>query len=319
MFDKNTYDKIKALWSYVKPFFHGLFWPFTWLESKAASVGLLVSMFILIAIASTVGLAVLVALDSSGSSDASGDTVSDLTSPDISDTCNAVGVEIRDCIMTYQPTDPANSASTEYCDVITSSEDVVWKLEEAANSPQIKAVVIEVDSTGGSPVAAEEIAAAIKALGKPSIAWVRGNADSAAYWIASAADSIIAAENSDIGGIGVTQSFTDNSKENQKKGITFNQLSTGLYKDTGNPDKPLTADEKTYLLRDLNIMLNNFINAVAMNRNLSVAKVTALADGSTMLGRMALKNGLIDEIGTKAKVWAELEAAIGEKPEVCWP
>jgi protease-4 len=302
----------QKLWSYVKPFLSGLVWPFTWLESKSASAGLLVSIFLLMTAATVAGVLIIYAIPTGSSNSSSG-----TTDPN----CNAVGIEIRGCIMTYKPdnTDGLTGSADSPCDAITSSEEVIWKLADAADNPNIKAVVLEIDSGGGSPVAAEEIAAAMKALGKPSVAWVRESADSAAYWIASAADTVIASAGSDVGSIGVTQSYVDNANKNIKDGLTYNQLTTGKYKDTGTPDRALTADERTLIQRDLNITLQNFIQAIATNRHLPVAKVAALADGSTMLGEMALQNGLIDQLGTKTEVWQKLEADIGEKPDVCWP
>lgn len=308
----------KNIYTRAKEFFSGLVWPFKWLESRYASIGLLVSVFLLIAAATGAGLATYVALaDSTGSS-------SDVaSSSDQSDNpnCNVVGIEIRGCITTYKPDNADNLTSSvdSPCDAITSSEEVIWKLGDAADNPKIKAVVLQIDSSGGSPAAAEETAAALKTLGKPSVAWVRSSADSAAYWIASAADTIIASKTSDVGSIGVTSSYVDNAKKNTKDGLTYNQLTTGKYKDTGTSDRALTPDERSLILRDLNITLQSFIQAVATNRHLSVDKVTALADGSTMLGSMALKNGLIDQLGTKQEVWQKLESDIGEKPDVCWP
>lgn len=316
-FDPMMARYTKKIWSYVKPFFSGLAWPFTWLESRSASVGLLVSIFLLMTVATVAGILIIYAIPT-GSNDT---TSSSASSSSDNSNCNVVGIEIRDCLSTYKP-DTANNPPTtgsNYCDTITSSEAVVWKLEDAANNPKIKAVVFEIDSGGGSAVAADEIASAIKAFGKPSVAWVRQNADSAAYWIASAADTIIASANSDIGSIGVTSSYVDNTKQNAKDGLTYNQLTAGIYKDMMSLDRPLTTAERSLIQRDLDIIHQNFINVVATNRNLSVAKVTALADGSSMLGAMALHNGLIDQIGTKAEVWQKLQDDIGEKPEVCWP
>ena len=232
---------------------------------------------------------------------------------------NAVGIEIRGCVLTYRP-DSADSflGSGDDCDTITSAEDVMWALQWVSDNSNIKAVVLQIDSGGGSPVAAEEIAAELKSLGKPSIAWIRERAGSAAYWIASAATTVIASEGSDVGSIGVTTSYLDNTKRNTTDGLTYNQLTAGKFKDMGNPDKPLTDDERSLVLRDLNILHANFISAVAANRHLPVAKVKALADGSTMLGKMALKNGLIDQLGTRQEVWKKLEYYTGEKPNVCW-
>lgn len=238
----------------------------------------------------------------------------------VTSSCNVMGLEIRGCLYTYAPVtsdgtpDPASG-----CDAITSAEDVTWALEEAARDPQIKAVVLEIDSGGGSPVGAEEIAAALSALDKPSIAWVRESADSAAYWVASAADTIIASKSSDIGSIGVTYSYVDNAKQNQQDGLTYNQLTTGKYKDTGTLDRLLTDDERDLIQRDLDIILENFIAAVSTNRHLPVEQVKTLADGSSMLGQMALEEGLIDALGNKQEVWQKLAEDIGEEPDVCWP
>ena len=317
MFDKNTYGKIKE-------FFSGVAWPFTWLESRLASVGLLISIFLLIAVASIAGLAIYVALIDSGSSENTSDSSSDVASSDAGndyENCNAIGIEVRGCILTYKP-DSADSPfdfGEDSCDTITSSEEVVSKIKDATGNPNIKAVILEIDSGGGSPVGAEEIAGALKSLGKPSIAWVRGGASSAAYWVASAADTIIASKSSDIGSIGVTISYVDNAKQNIKDGLTYNQLTTGKYKDTGTPDRALTTEERSLIQRDLDIILENFIQVIATNRHISVEKVAALADGSTMLGRMALRNGLIDQLGTQEEVWQKLEAVINQKPNVCWP
>src|SRR3989338_7522610 len=143
---------------------------------------------------------------------------------------------------------------------------------DAANNPSVKAVLLEIDSGGGSPVAAEEIAAALGTLGKPSVACVRENADSPAYLVASAADTIIAAKSSDIGSIGVTYSYVDNAKQNIEDGLTYNQLTTGKYKDTGTPERPLTPDERALIQRDLNITLQDFIATVAAGRHLPVAQ-----------------------------------------------
>jgi len=304
----------------MKPFFSGFTWPFSFLESRSASAGLFLSIFLIATAATAAGITVYgYAYDSLTGANTAGGSSDTSASQDYA-SCNTIGIEIRDCIMTYRP-DNAEAllgSVDSPCRAITSSEEVIWKLDAAANNPQIKAVILDIDSTGGSGVAAEEIAASMKNLGKPSIAWVRESADSAAYWIASAADTIIASEGSDVGSIGVTMSYVDNAKQNAKDGLTYNQLTTGKYKDTGTHDRALTADERALLQRDLDIALQNFIKAVARNRHLPVEKVTELADGSTMMGAMALQNGLIDQIGSKQEVWTKLGNLIQEEPDVCW-
>jgi protease-4 len=231
--------------------------------------------------------------------------------------CNVTGIEIHGCIYTYG--DKGSADYSANCDTVTSSEDVVAYIEQAEKDDSVKAILLDVDSPGGMPQAALEIAQALKTAHKPSVAWIRGYGDSAAYWVSSAATTIIASRESDVGSIGVTSSYTDNAAQNTKEGLTYNSLSTGKYKDTGSPDKPLTADERAYIEKSLQVSLQDFIESVATNRHLPIEKVRALADGSSMLGQEALDNGLIDKLGAKNEVWADLEAKAGDKPEVCWP
>ena len=80
---------------------------------------------------------------------------------------------------------------------------------------------------------------------------------------------------------------------------------------------PLTPEEKALFQRDLNITMQNFIDSVAQNRNLSVASVTAIANGSSMLGKMALQNGLIDKIGNIYDVEDYLKGKIGSDVTLC--
>ena len=100
-------------------------------------------------------------------------------------------------------------------------------------------------------------------------------------------------------------SYLDSSVKNRKDGLTYNALSSGKFKDTGDPDKPLTNEEKELLMRDILISHQLFMEFVAENRNMPLEKVKGLADGSTMMGEMALSNSLIDAIGGEyeAKEW----------------
>ncbi|KKT86671.1 MAG: Signal peptide peptidase SppA, 36K type [Microgenomates group bacterium GW2011_GWA1_Microgenomates_45_10] len=90
------------------------------------------------------------------------------------------------------------------------------------------------------------------------------------------------------------------------------------FKNAGDPNKPLTAEERKLFQRDLDIMLDNFISDVAHNRSIPLEEVRKLADGSSMLGTMALQNKLIDKIGGQTEVKRYLKEKIGEDPEICW-
>jgi protease-4 len=86
----------------------------------------------------------------------------------------------------------------------------------------------------------------------------------------------------------------------------------------GNPDKPLTAEERELYMRDINIIYENFIKTVSENRSLPLERVRAIADGSTVLGETAKTLGLIDQIGGMPEVEAYLKEIVGDAPEYCW-
>ncbi|MEK7100616.1 MAG: signal peptide peptidase SppA, partial [Patescibacteria group bacterium] len=233
--------------------------------------------------------------------------------------CNVVGINVHGCIMTYAPAaDEGTSGVPEGCGAMAISEEIIGTLEQASQYGNIRAVLLDIDSTGGQAQAAVEIEDALTMAGLPSVAWIRGYGDSAAYWVASAASTIIASKESDIGSIGVTSSYTDYSRQNASEGITYNSISTGKYKDMGNPDKPLTPEERAVIEKSLRITLDNFVQTIARNRDLPVEKVRELADGSTWLGEEALSLGLIDKLGTYPTVLEHLREVLQDEPVICW-
>ncbi len=233
------------------------------------------------------------------------------------ESCNVAGINLHGDIVTYHTNDAYDDQGNLMYDQ-TSSDEVAWFIEEALANDNIKAIVVDVDSYGGSPVAAEEIANDIKNSKKPVFAYIRDVGLSAAYWAVSGADKIFASKNSDVGSIGITSSYVSNAEKNKKDGLTFVDLSSAKYKDSGTPDKVLTAEERALFLRDINIMHENFIEAVASNRKLATSTVKSIADGSSVLGMKAKELGLIDEIGGPAEVEKYLQTKIGVKPEICW-
>ena len=233
--------------------------------------------------------------------------------------CNVAGIELHGQLVTYVASTGGGATDTAGMEYdMVASEELVGMIRDAEDDPSIKAILLEVDSYGGSPVAAEEVASALKLAKKPSVAYIRDAGISAAYWAASAADYIISSANSDIGSIGVTMSYLDYVAQNKTEGLNYNQLSTGKYKDMFDPNKQLTAEERTLAMRDLNMIRENFIKAVAVNRNLDQAKVNELADGSTLPGMLALENGLVDRLGNYGEVRDHLKELVGEEAEICW-
>jgi len=215
-------------------------------------------------------------------------------------------IEIRGEIISYflYTSDKEKADNSDVPDAV-SSEEVVMCINNIKNDNSIKGVIVEIDSRGGSLFASEEVMHALRRLTKPTTAVVRESATSGGYLIASATDRIFASDFSDIGGIGVTMSYLDYSQKNEADGITYQQISSGKFKDAGDPDKPLTDEEWELLMRDTELMHAMFTANVAKNRGLDIEKAIELADGSSMLGEMAKENGLIDEIGdtNSAESW----------------
>lgn len=225
--------------------------------------------------------------------------------------CNTSLIKLRGTIVTYIP---ENSDLVDY----VSSEDIVNKIEEANDNDDIKYIIIETDSSGGSTVGGEEIVLAIKESPKPVFAYIRELGSSSAYWSISSADKIFASRNSTIGSIGVTASYLSNYTKNSNDGLKYERIVSGEYKDIGSPDKILTNKEKNILQRDVDIIYNYFVEQIAENRQLSIEKVKSFSDGSNVLGDKALELGLIDYIGNLSDVKYHIYQESGEWPEVCW-
>lgn len=276
---------------------------------------IVIVLFILAASAITIKDEVLYIMF--GDEDGSGDTYADEVGGEESN-CNVLGINLHGDLVTYISNEYYDKETGDYLVDQTASEDVVSYIQSAQADEDVKAIFLEVDSSGGSPTAGEEIANTLKLATKPTVVMIREAGLSSAYYAATGADIIFASINSDVGSIGVTWSYLDYAEKNQKEGLTFNQVSSGAFKDLGNPDKPLTTAEKNLVMRDINIMEESFIKAVAENRKLEIEKVRQLADGSSMLGQMALANGLIDKIGGINEVQDYLKETIGEEVDFCW-
>ncbi|MEX0910330.1 MAG: S49 family peptidase [Candidatus Paceibacterota bacterium] len=228
------------------------------------------------------------------------------------DDCNVLAISINGYLSTYAFT------SDEEDENVSSSEDIVDGIMLAEEDPEIKAVMVLIDSSGGDGVAGEETANALKTLSKPSVAVIRAIGASSAYWASTGTDKIYASKISDVGSIGITSSYLDQSSKDIKDGYKYIELSSAKHKNLGNPSRPITAEEKAIVLADLKKAHDVFVEEVATNRNLKIADVAKLANGLTFIGIDALKYGLIDEIGDIITATKYIEEQIGEKAEICW-
>ncbi len=179
------------------------------------------------------------------------------------------------------------------------SNSIVEMIEEAEESKSIKAILLDINSPGGAPVATDEIAQAVKAADKPVIAVIREMGASGAFWIATSADYVFANRMSVTGSIGVQASRLEFGNFLQEYNVTYRQLTAGKYKDTGTIWREMTAEEQTMYKVILDKLHNEFISAVAKNRNLDESFVRELATGFVYLGSEAKEFGLVDELGNK--------------------
>jgi protease-4 len=184
--------------------------------------------------------------------------------------------------------------------VLISSEHVVNELNDYAEDSSIKAIVIRVDSPGGGVVPSQEIYNAVKHArheGKKVVVSMGSVAASGGYYVAAAADRIVANPGTLTGSIGVKMEFANMEKLLEKIGVKGMVVKSGEYKDVGSPFREMTEPEKKLLQGVIDDVHTQFIEAVAEGRKLPVADVRNLADGRIFTGRQALELKLVDQMG----------------------
>ena len=199
---------------------------------------------------------------------------------------------------------------------VTASPDTIELIEKADKNPSIKAIILEINSPGGSAVASEEIANAVKKTNKTTVAWIREIGTSGAYWIASASDHIVANRVSVTGSIGVIASYLEFPGLLERYNITYQRLVAGKYKDIGSPYKEMTQEERELFQQSLDEIRDYFVGEVAKNRNMGKKEVDKMANGLFYLGSQAKELGLVDEIGGKDEVIGYIEKKEGIKAEI---
>jgi len=206
--------------------------------------------------------------------------------------------------------------SQSFFETTTSSLDTVELIEKADKNPNIKAVIFEINSPGGSAVASEEIADAIKKTNKTTVAWIREEGASGAYWVASSTNHIVANRASITGSIGVIASYLEFPGLLEKYNVTYEQLISGKYKDIGSPYRKLTPEERVIFQQTLDEIRDYFVTEVAKNRNLNKKDVDKIANGLFYLGTQAKELGLVDELGGKDEAVRYIEKKEGIKAEI---
>ncbi len=196
-------------------------------------------------------------------------------------------------------------------------QDMQARIQEALDDPNISAIVLRIDSPGGTVDGTMEFANFIKAATKPIVTYADGLMASAAYWIGSAADKIVAFNTAQVGSIGVIIAHHDYSAKLEKEGIKVTHIFAGKYKAFGNSAEPLSKESKTLLQDKVDYFYTLFVDGVAANLGVDSQTVLRdMADGRIFIGQQAKDAGLVDEIGgldTALRLAAELTTTEGEE------
>ncbi len=173
------------------------------------------------------------------------------------------------------------------------------QIEKAERDSSVKAILIEINSPGGTIVASEAIAEAISNAKKPTVAWLGEIAASGGYYVASATDYIVADKGSMTGSIGVIFMFPQYDRLLDKLGVRMRVIKAGKFKDIGSPYRNMTDEEEAVVNELVQSAYTDFIEVVAGNRNLTTDYVRSVAEGNIYTGRKAVELGLADQVGTR--------------------
>lgn len=204
----------------------------------------------------------------------------------------------------------------------SGSDSIVRMLRKASENKSLKAIIIRVNSPGGSAAASQEVYNEImrirKETDKKVIISLGDVAASGGYYIASAGEQIIANPASITGSIGVIMKYMNFEGLMDKVGMEAVVLKSGKLKDMGSPYREMTDEERDLMQAALGNIHEQFIADVAKGRNMDIAEVRAIADGRILTGEQALGAGLVDTIGglQDAIEIAGEATGLGKSPEV---
>ncbi|MEE9554317.1 MAG: signal peptide peptidase SppA [candidate division Zixibacteria bacterium] len=205
--------------------------------------------------------------------------------------------------------------------VIIDSEDIVRQVKKYQEDSSVKGLVLRVDSPGGGVAASQEIYDQLmkfKDDGKIIIVSMGAVAASGGYYVACAADSIVANPGTITGSIGVILSYPVAEQLMDKVGMKMEVIKSGRLKDVGNYAREATPEDRKMLQALIDDTYEQFVDVVAVSRGMEIDLVKRYADGSVFTGRQANEFGLIDKLGTleDAIVMAGELADLGDDPGV---
>jgi len=192
-------------------------------------------------------------------------------------------------------------AVIEMYGVMVESESTVRQLKRYGQDESIPAIVLQINTPGGTAAVAEEIYRHVEDVrqdGKKVVASMGPLAASGGYYVACAADTIVANPATLTGSIGVQMRLPSTEELFRKIGVEFRVIKSGPHKDIGSPHRPMSEEEKRILQAVIDDSYDQFVEVVMSGRQLSREEVLAVADGRIFTGRQAHQMKLVDELGT---------------------
>ncbi len=195
--------------------------------------------------------------------------------------------------------DSAHVARLDIRGTISDDRRVIEAIDRVAGDTTARALIVAIDSPGGTVAGVEAIHAALTrvAAAKPVVATMGATAASAGYMVALPAARIFAREGTLTGSIGVILQSFDASELLSRLGVHPETIASGILKDQPSPFRPLSEEGRAALTQVVQDMQNQFVRMVAAGRNMSEEAVRAIADGRVMAGSRARDAGLVDAMG----------------------
>ncbi|MDE0084926.1 MAG: signal peptide peptidase SppA [Candidatus Poribacteria bacterium] len=183
--------------------------------------------------------------------------------------------------------------------IISKSDAPIKLIHAYRDDPSVKAIVLRINTPGGSVAPVQEIHRELTKLEKPIVASMGGTAASGGYYIACAADTIVANPGTLTGSIGVIMQFTKMKGLYEKIGLEQQVIKSGQFKDAGSIFRDLTEEEKDVLQGTVDDVYNQFVDAIVKSReeHLNRDEIVKLADGRIFSGKQAQTHKLIDKLG----------------------
>ncbi len=200
--------------------------------------------------------------------------------------------------------------------IIMDSQKTLKELKDFEEDTSVKAVLLRIDSPGGSVGPSQEIHDAILRVRKtkPVVASFESVAASGGFYIAVAAERIVSNPGTLTGSIGVIMDFANLSELYKWAKVERFNIKSGKFKDVGSENRPMTAEERAFLQSLIGNVYEQFLKAVATGRKLPIETVRPIADGRVLTGEQAFEAHLVDKLGgldvalDEIRILAKLEA-----------